>query len=96
MGPRRREQWGKLNRPPKGRFDKGGYGDPEGIRTLDFHRDRVEDEGEPPATPPEDEAPPEVPPAIERYEAFNYSECVKFAAELYFMDRDWDRINKRI
>jgi hypothetical protein len=41
----------------------------------------------------EGEAPPEIPPAIERYESFNYNECLYFAAELYFMENDWSRID---
>lgn len=41
----------------------------------------------------EDEAVSEVPPAIERYEAFNYNECVTFAAELYFRELDFSRID---
>ena len=48
------------------------------------------DEEEPPAAEPEID----IPPAIERYQSFNYNECVTFAAALYYEEGgDWSAID---
>jgi hypothetical protein len=47
-------------------------------------------EEEPPAADPEIN----IPPAIERYQAFNYNECITFAAALYYDEGgDWSAID---
>jgi hypothetical protein len=66
------------------------------IYTYEVLGDGAFDQGEPPASEPEDEENPfeDYPPALLRYGGFNYSECPMFVAALYGPTLSWVPVNR--